>query len=175
MQLGDLEAFEHWLHPDNEWRKLDGPYYPQIKLEDIPKIIKKCKEIINEADYPTPRTRFVVADKETDQLLGHVNSYWISKETNWLAIGIVIYDPQNWQKEIGTEALSLWCDYLFSSKLDIVRLDMRTWSGNHGMMALAEKLGFKLEAVFRKARIVNGKYYDGIAYGILKEEWGFSD
>lgn len=36
-------------------------------------------------------------------------------------------------------------------------LDLRTWSGNHGMMRLAEKLGFLQEACFRKARIVRGE------------------
>ena len=44
-------------------------------------------------------------------------------------------------------------------------------SGNHGMMRLAEKLGFLQEARFRKARIVRGEYYDGLGYGVLREEW----
>lgn len=38
-------------------------------------------------------------------------------------------------------------------------------------MRLAEKLGFKLEARFRNARIVNGSYFDSIGYGVLREEW----
>jgi len=36
---------------------------------------------------------------------------------------------------------------------------------------LAEKIGLKKEAVYRKARIVNNQYFDSISYGILKEEW----
>lgn len=39
------------------------------------------------------------------------------------------------------------------------------------MIRLAAKLGFQEEARFRKARIVNGEYYDGLGYGILREEW----
>lgn len=39
------------------------------------------------------------------------------------------------------------------------------------MMALARKLGFTEEARFRKARIVNGEYFDGMGYGILRKEW----
>lgn len=39
------------------------------------------------------------------------------------------------------------------------------------MMKLAEKLGLEKEAEYRKARIVDGKYYDSISYGILKEDW----
>jgi len=39
------------------------------------------------------------------------------------------------------------------------------------MMRVAEKLGYQLEARFRHARIVNGRYYDGLGYGVLREEW----
>jgi putative hydrolase of HD superfamily len=39
------------------------------------------------------------------------------------------------------------------------------------MMRLAEKLGYRQEACFRKARIVDGVHYDGLGYGILCEEW----
>jgi len=88
-----------------------------------------------------------------------------------MSIGIAIYNENFWSKGIGFDALSLWIDYLFKQDKNLLRLDLRTWSGNFGMMKLAEKLGFKKEAVFRKARIVNDKYYDGIGYGILREEW----
>jgi RimJ/RimL family protein N-acetyltransferase len=39
------------------------------------------------------------------------------------------------------------------------------------MTRLAVKLGYTLEARFRKARIVKGAYYDGLGYGVLREEW----
>ena len=39
------------------------------------------------------------------------------------------------------------------------------------MMRLAQKLGYREEARFRNARIVDGHYYDGMGYGILREEW----
>jgi len=39
------------------------------------------------------------------------------------------------------------------------------------MMKVGEKLGFTKEAVFRMARIVEGEYYDGLGYGILRTEW----
>ena len=39
------------------------------------------------------------------------------------------------------------------------------------MIHLAEKIGFQEEARFRMARIVKGEYFDGLGYGILREEW----
>lgn len=38
-------------------------------------------------------------------------------------------------------------------------------------MRLAENLGYVEEARFRRARIVAGAYYDGMCYGVLREEW----
>ena len=52
-----------------------------------------------------------------------------------------------------------------------MRLDLRTWGGHIGMIKLSEKLGFREEARFRKARIVENEYHDSIGMGILREEW----
>ena len=167
IQSQDRDSLIHWLHPRHEWHQFNGPYYPPTPVDEIPTMVEKWIS----ADLPDLRRRLIIADINTNRLMGTVSRYWISEETNWTAIGIGIYDPQNWGKGIGYEALGLWCDSLFRTNSDFVRLDLRTWSGNIGMMKLAEKLGFQLEARFRKARIVDGKYYDGLGYGILREEW----
>jgi len=60
---------------------------------------------------------------------------------------------------------------IFDRHPNIIRIGLTTWSGNERMIKLAEKLGLKKEAVYRKARIVDGVYYDSISYGFLKEEW----
>jgi putative hydrolase of HD superfamily len=104
-------------------------------------------------------------------MLGMVTRYWESRETLWMSVGLAIYDPRHWGRGLGYEALGLWTDYLFREMPEIVRLDLRTWSGNVGMVRLAEKLGYVREACFRKARIVDGKYYDSLGYGVLREEW----
>lgn len=170
-QIGDLDDYAHWQHPDHAWHRLDGPYYAKPKPEDIPAMIKKIRSIVEKADWPTPRKRLVIADRETDQLIGTVSWYWIGEETNWLAQGIVIFNEKYWGRGIGTEALGLWSQYLLDNMPQIVRLDLRTWSGNHGMIGLARKLGYHEEARFRNARVVDDQYYDGLGFGILREEW----
>jgi putative hydrolase of HD superfamily len=39
------------------------------------------------------------------------------------------------------------------------------------MVQLAEKLGFREEMRLRQARVVQGEYFDGMGYGILRQEW----
>jgi len=100
-----------------------------------------------------------------------VGWYWIGQETSWPAIGIALYDPATWGKGIGYAALGMWCEYGWAAMPEMVRLGLCTWSGNHGMIRLAEKLGFQQEACFRKACLVRGEYYHGLGYGVLREEW----
>lgn len=166
----DIEVYKSWLEPHHEWHNFDGPYYP-VTREDAERRIFEVKRDLEKNKFFAPRSRLVIADKKSNKLIGTVNCYWESKETNWLSAGISLFDPTTWGKGFGYEALTLWVDYLFEKYPEIVRLDFRTWSGNVGMMKLALKLGFIEEARFRKARIVNGQYYDGLAYGILREEW----
>jgi len=170
-ELKDLDIFEFWNTGNHLWMKFDGPYYPKPSQKDLEKRFIMIKEHIIVGNWITPRKRIVIADIKNDKLLGTVSWYWQSKETNWKSIGIAIYNDKYWSKGIGYEALSLWIDYLFEVDKDIVRLDLRTWSGNIGMIKLSEKLGFKEEARFRNARIVEGKFYDSIGMGILREEW----
>nr|WP_289139014.1 GNAT family N-acetyltransferase [uncultured Brevibacillus sp.] len=41
------------------------------------------------------------------QLKGSVGRYWISEETNWCEIGIVIYDSRYWSNGFGREAFQI--------------------------------------------------------------------
>jgi RimJ/RimL family protein N-acetyltransferase len=170
MEFGDLETVLHWLHPSQKWHELDGPYYPPAPEEELPNVISDWAKAIASPKKKVA-SRLAISLRDSNAIIGVATRYWISKETDWTAIGLSIWNPENWGKGYGYEALGQWCDYLFANEPSFVRLDARTWSGNFGMMRLAEKLGFTKEAVFRNARIVNGKYYDGLGYGILREEW----
>jgi RimJ/RimL family protein N-acetyltransferase len=66
--------------------------------------------------------------------------------------------------------VALWTSYLFATT-DIVRLDYATWSGNIGMCRIGSKLGWTEEGRFRQARVVEGRRYDSVVYGVLRSEW----
>ena len=170
-RLDDLPALAYWLEPGHEWKNLDAPYYPGPELDEIPHSIERKRRVITEARLPNPRDNVVIARADTDELIGALSAYWESIETLWLTLGIVVYDPTWWGHGLGAEAFGMWTNYQFRERPEIVRLDLRTWSGNYGMIRVAQKLGFQQEACFRKARIVDGAYYDSLAFGILREEW----
>ena len=89
-----------------------------------------------------------------------VSKDWIDKQTRWLEIGIVIYDSRKWSGGYGTTALQIWINHIFQNTDKLEHIGLTTWSGNPSMMRVAEKV-----------RYYNGKYYDSMKYGILRDEW----
>lgn len=171
LEMKDLNDYLYWNHPSREFHKFNGPYYGRKKEEELRKYVEEIKELLLKGESNVLKNKKIIANKDTDEIIGQVNWYWKSEETLWMEIGIVIFNEDYWGKGIGYEALKLWINNIFYENPKLVRLGLSTWSGNLRMMHLAEKLGFIKEAVYRKARIVNNEYYDAISYGILKEEW----
>lgn len=165
IDTADLEPLWNYIYgtENPEWKKWDAPYFPLV-FEEF-KVFRK-NFIPNQANGPEPRMAIEVNGK----LIGTVGYYWEHKESNWLEAGIVIYEPEYWNGGYGTEALTLWVDYLFSS-MPLVRVGITTWSGNKRMMRAAEKIGMKLEGRMRKCRYYEGEYFDSIRMGVLREEW----
>lgn len=167
----DLDEYEFWHTGRKKWMDYDAPYYKKPTKTEIQNKLNELRERITNKNWENPRKRLVIADMENNSFIGTVSWYWQSKETNWKSIGIVIYNEKFWGMGIGYDSLKLWIDYLFDACKEIVRLDLRTWSGNQKMIKLSKKLGFKEEARFRMARVVNGNYYDSIGMGLLRSEW----
>lgn len=170
-QEEDLKPYRLWNTDHHAWMDWDAPYFDRMPFKELSQRLDIIWSRILSGEWATPRMIMVIAEKESNRFLGVVTRYWTSQETNWMSTGLTIYDEQDWDKGFGTEAYQLWISYLFENDPSLVRLDYWTWSGNNRMMRLGEKLGFKEEARFRKARIVKGEYYDSITMGVLREEW----
>lgn len=171
LQETDLEDYYFWNLPDKAFHNFDGPYFRKSTEEELRKRVDHMKEKFEKGTFEHKDSFKVIANSETDDLIGTVSWYWKSEETLWLEIGIVIFNENYWSKGIGYQVLTQWIDKVFEMRPDISRLGLTTWSGNLRMMKLSEKLGMKQEACYRNARIVEGEYYDSVSYGILKEEW----
>lgn len=171
LEFKDLDDYFYWNHPSREFHKFNGPYYKKDNEEELKEYVNELKEKFQKNEKDIFKNKRMIVNKNTDELIGQVNWYWVSQETLWAEIGIVIFNENYWGNGIGYKALKMWIDKVFADNPEFIRIGLSTWSGNLRMMKLAEKLGLKKEAVYKKARIVNNEYYNSISYGILKEEW----
>lgn len=146
------------------WQQWDGPWeaLPDLSNLDFFKGL--------EGPLPSPRVRVEIETVDEGLHIGWVNRYRRGGSAGWWEIGIDICEERCWGRGLGTEALALWVDYLFGST-GFGRLGMSSWSGNHRIVRVAEKLGFVLEARFRNARQVRGRRYDALSWGMLRDEW----
>ena len=174
IKLDDLDDFFKLNHPDMAHHNFDGPYFAKETLEELQQRVDAIKaNLISGKSDTFVDKRHAIADANTDKLVGMVNWYWKSEETNWLEVGVVVFDDNYWGRGIASKALKKWIDIIFEQHPKIVRIGLTTWSGNIGMVKVAEKLGLAQEACFKNARIVDGKYYDSVSYGILRQDWNF--
>lgn len=180
----DIEALRRWIVPPltgmHAWQLYDGPYYSRWTAEGADGWCGSLAKRADDGDWPAVREHLAIADAASGEFIGQVSWYWHERPSAgsedgtallpWRRLGLAIYDPAHWSGGYGTEALTLWTDYLFGAT-DSDRLDFATWSGNEGMCRIGAKLGFTEEARFRKARKVRGELYDDVAFGVLREEW----
>lgn len=171
IKITDLEDYLKWMAPDRHHHNFNGPYFKRTTLEELKAFVAKLREKFENGENTSLGNRKMIVRGDTDELLGMVNWYWKSEETLWLEVGLVVFNENYWGQNIGYKALNLWIDEIFAQHPEIVRIGLTTWSGNLRMMKLAEKLHLEKEATYRKARIVNGEYFDSVSYGILREEW----
>lgn len=152
-----------------EWKKWNGPYFEDYESFSCFEDFKKSE------DYTLFLKENVKGIFVNDQVVGVVTRHWENEKTRWLEVGIVIYSSDGWNLGIGTIALKLWIEEIFSTVENLQHIGLTTWSGNKRMMKVAEKVGMQKEAQIRKVRFWQGVFYDSIKYGILKDEWETSN
>lgn len=107
---------------------------------------------------------------DTRAFIGTVRAHqinWFSRVTD---VGILIGDRSYWGKGIGTNALALFCDYLFN-RLSMRRLTCGMMANNQGMVRVFEKLGFQREGLLRGQNLFENSYVDHILMGCMREEF----
>ena len=96
---------------------------------------------------------------------GHIN--WIDRNAN---IFMNIGEPEYWNKNLGTEASYLLIDYGFK-ELNFHKIYAGIFEPNIRSWSVAEKDGFILEGIQKKAIFINGEYVDARKYRLLKKDW----
>jgi len=161
----DAEIESKWTH-DVEYMRLlsDAPVRPLS-----PVLIKKKYEEA-EKEKGHNRFHFAIRTKADDRLVGFVKIEGIewNNGTGHLTLGIG--DPNDRGKGYGREALALVLRYAFA-ELNLYRLSTATFEYNERAQRLLGKAGFQLEVRRRQVVHRDGKRWDVLKYGLLREEW----
>jgi len=166
----DVETYLRWM-TSGEWRYLDAPWEGVRESMDE-KTANELRETIlklYEQELPEPRV-FAFVETLDGVTVGRVTRYTRGSQKHEWCLGIDLCEDDQLNRGLGTEALTLWIDYLFGSS-SIHRLALETWSFNPRMARVAEKVGFQHEGTLREAQEWQGLWLDKLQFGLLRQEW----
>ena len=109
-------------------------FYIQHLLSTVP--IHSHRDI-----YEVKQLRLCICDKE-DVCLGLIDLFDFDPKNARVGMGIVIANPEQRNKGIGAEAISLLCDYVFST-LHLHQVYANILEDNEASINLFTKLGFE--------------------------------
>ncbi len=111
-----------------------------------------------------------IALHENDRLIGGTGLHQIDQRNRHAAFGIVIGDKTEWGKGHGTEATRLIVGHAFAT-MNLNRVWLHVYEYNPRAIRCYESVGFKKEGVLRQDTFRDGRYWDTVVMGILREEW----
>jgi diamine N-acetyltransferase len=107
--------------------------------------------------------------KENDQLIGTVGLH-PEFRCRSARFGIVLGEKSSWDKGHGTAVTRLIVAYAFDT-LNMNRVWLHVYEYNPRGQRVYEKVGFQVEGRLRQETYRDGRYWDVIAMGLLREEW----
>ncbi|TFE24519.1 GNAT family N-acetyltransferase [Cohnella luojiensis] len=158
----DLEAYLAFLQ-DPEMTRLTGSQ-AEFTRDQIADWIRKIGVIHEE------RVDFMIALKETDELIGEVVLNEIDSVNRSANIRIAIQGTSHRGKGYGTEAMIHMLRHGFET-LKLHRIHLGVYAFNPRAIHVYEKIGFQREGVERDALYQDGEFHDMIMMSMLEDEY----
>lgn len=159
------EAFSRWQRNSGYWRLMSsGPAY-SYSVQAVKKWLEEDMEKETPSFFP-----FLIHRLEDDCLIGDIALDGVRFNHGDTFVGISIGDPQYWGKGYGTDAMRVILRYAFD-ELNLHRVSLDVFEYNPRAVRSYEKAGFKVEGRLRQTLNREGRRWDMIFMGILREEW----
>jgi len=158
------EAITRWLRNSTYNRLLDDEPSHLWSAKKMTEWIEKDLE-----QNPKEPFFFIRAIAE-DKVIGFISGWGLNWQHGDTFFGIGLGEEDFWGKGYGTEALQLFLGYVFR-EMNLRRVSLNVFGYNPRAVRSYEKCGFRIEGRVRQAMLREGKRWDMIYMGILREEW----
>ncbi len=158
------KSFSRW-NRDSEFKRLLD--FDPARMHST-KAIKEWMEKHMESEKDT--FWFSIRTLEDDRLLGDADLAVINWGSRDAFVGLGIGERDFWGKGYGTDAMALILRYAFL-ELNLRRVTLNVFEYNERAMRSYEKVGFRLEGRQRQIMQREGRRWDILFMGILREEW----
>jgi RimJ/RimL family protein N-acetyltransferase len=158
----DAPAMSNWLNDDDVTRLL----YQGLRPTSAAAIADTWTREANDANIVS----LAVCRKDDHRFVGTTGLYDLQWVMHSASFRVFIGDKASWDKGIGTECARLMLRYGFD-KLNLNRVWLGVNATNERAVRAYEKAGFVREGVLRQEQFRNGRFYDVIRMGVLRDEY----
>lgn len=162
----DAELFARWMRDSEFVRLMDTDPARLMSIENHKQWLEKelLEEKSKDEMFFMIRTQ---QEEKTIGLIGLDGIRWVHGDA-WIGIGLG--EREHWGKGYGTDAMLVMQRYAFD-ELNLHRLSLTVFEYNQRAIRSYEKAGFIVEGRARKFLKREGRRYDMIFMGILRDEW----
>lgn len=163
----DPEVESRWTHDLSLMRALSRQ--PAMPLS-VTQMKKRYEAIEKQVDESKNLFHFTIRSKEDDRLLGFVRIEGIEWTHGTCNLKLAIGDPADRGKGYGTETMQLILHFAFN-ELNLYRVSAVVGEDNPDALKFFLSFKFVEEVRRRKALLRDGRTWDLIHLGILRDEW----
>ena len=158
-------AFARWDR-DSEFRRyLDSGAANMVSLKKLQQEIERDLE-----EDASQFHLFGVRTLDDEALIGMVELFVYAWPGRDAFVGLGLGDREFWGRGYGTDLMNLILRYAFG-ELNLRRVTLNVFEYNPRAIRSYEKAGFRHEGRLRKVLNKEGKRWDMLYMGILREEW----
>ncbi|KAB1990263.1 GNAT family N-acetyltransferase [Streptomyces triticiradicis] len=163
----DLDSYLRWRNDPEvaHWATGGDPHFGPITRESM----ERFHDARLRQD-PRGEATFTVEDLADGRVIGTADYRDLDPFAGRATVGVVIGEHDRWGGGYGSEALRLLLGHLFGA-CRLRRVELETWSGNERAVRAFRKAGFVEEGRRRASVRVGEEWYDGVLFGLLREEW----
>jgi RimJ/RimL family protein N-acetyltransferase len=159
------KTFASWRRDSELMRLMDSNATRLSSQKDSQKSLEKELE-----EQQLNQHWFTIRSLADDKLIGDIGLYVVNWSGRDAFVGLGIGDRDFWGKGYGTDAMNVILRYAFM-EVNLRRVTLTVFEYNPRAIRSYEKAGFHHEGRLRGLLHRDGKRYDELFMGILREEW----
>ncbi|UZJ78630.1 GNAT family N-acetyltransferase [Fictibacillus sp. KU28468] len=170
VSLDDFKRTYNWRNDEETARFEAGTGFFRLSNVPMEKIEADYEQSIIKLDKRETGEFSIYTLEEAPEHIGSIGYRELNMIARRCTVGIGVGHKEYWGRGYGTDAMKIMIGFLFKT-MNLERIQLDTWSGNMRAIRSYEKCGFQVEGRLRNHSYINGKYYDTIVMGLLREDF----
>ena len=159
------KAYSRWTRNSEYFRLLNTAAMPMQSPKQAATWMEKEVGELSPASY-----YFTIRTLDGDKLIGELGLDVVDWSGRDAFVGLGIGETEYWSKGYGTDAMNILLRFAFT-EVNLQRVTLTVFEYNPRAIRSYEKAGFHHEGRLRKILNKEGKRWDMLYMGILRQEW----